>query len=354
MNDENINNGWDFLNSGGNNESYYGDDGSWGYKNADGSASFYGADGSWGYKNADGNTSYYGADGSWGYKNADGSGSYYGSNNNSIYYDAETPTNDNDESYANTSSSMDSLAGLAGIALGLGLTTYSKYKQAKIEQETKAKELRLKEKKIRLEQKRGLQIQKEQRKKEAKIKKKRLIALLFRNKKIKIGVSTNFLVGKTIDYVVKRLEKTGFNNITTIPIKDVYINSEKAIGEVEQVVINGKSLFDEKDMMKYDSEIIITYHLKKEITMPVSSRQLCKTFYNEAVQQLFKMGFTEIYTRPEKDLITGWITRNGSIKRILVGDKKRFKKGSVFEYDIKIVISYHSFKNQKKLQSNYK
>lgn len=68
--------GWDFLNSDDN--SYTGNDGSWGYKNSDGSGSFFGSDGSWGYTNPDGSGSYYGDDGSWGYKNSDGSGSFYG------------------------------------------------------------------------------------------------------------------------------------------------------------------------------------------------------------------------------------------------------------------------------------
>lgn len=95
-------NGFDFLSSKDNNgDSYYADNGDWGYKNDDGSGSFYGKDGSWGYVDADGNGSYYGKDGSWGYINPDGSGSYFGKNTcetNYSYTNFET-NNDSFNSY---------------------------------------------------------------------------------------------------------------------------------------------------------------------------------------------------------------------------------------------------------------
>ena len=84
--------GWDFLNSNDRDSSYFGSDGSWGYKNSDGSGSYFGEDGSWGYKNPDGSGSYFGADGSWGSLNSDGSGSYFGADGRTEF---KNPAEDN-------------------------------------------------------------------------------------------------------------------------------------------------------------------------------------------------------------------------------------------------------------------
>jgi hypothetical protein len=70
-------NGWSFLNNAGKSSNYYGADGSWGYRDADGSGSYYGTDGSWGFFDKDGTGSYYGADGSFAYTDSTSSNSSY-------------------------------------------------------------------------------------------------------------------------------------------------------------------------------------------------------------------------------------------------------------------------------------
>lgn len=330
---------WGYRNDDGSG-SFYGEDGSWGYQNADGSGSYHGADGSWGYKNSDGSGSYHGADGSWGYKNTDGSGSFHGSDDETVYYDADI--DEEDGSFGDSSSStVDLFAGLAGIALGLGAAAYSKRKQKELEEELNAEERRREQERIR-------QIKKARRKKESKVRNKRIKALLFNKKKIMIGVSTSSLVGDSVDEVVSLLKETGFNNIQSIPVKDLYVDSVKRVNEVEQVVINGQSWFEEDDMIPYDAEIIITYHMKREIRMPASSRNMRKGNYKNVVQDLFALGFTEIYTKEIDDLVTGWITKDGTVKKITVNNQEEYKKGSVFDYDVEIVVSYHTFKKKRK------
>ena len=42
-------------------------------------------------------------------------------------------------------------------------------------------------------------------------------------------------------------------------------------------------------------------------------------------------------------LVTGWINKDGDIKKITIGDVYPFKKKSVFDYDVLITIEYHTF-----------
>lgn len=323
---------WGYQNEDGSG-SYYGADGSWGYKNADGSASYYGADGSWGYKNADGSGSYYGEDGSWGYKNEDGSGSYYESDNSCTYYDSDDDDEDDD---GDSSDGIGLAAGLAGLALGLGAAAYAKHKVEEAEEERKEEERRREEERIRAEKRAAKQYEK-------KLRKKRMKALFFNKKNLQIDFSTSDLIGKNYERVLCILKETGFNKYKAIPVKDVYIDNNFRVGEVAQVVINGQSWIDIGTMVPYDAEIIVTYHMKREFAFPYSSRQMIKRDFDKLAQEILNVGFTEVYTLPLNDLKTGWIKKDRAVQQVVVAGRESIKKGVILEHDVKITIQYHSF-----------
>ena len=328
---------WGYQNSDGSG-SYYGADGSWGYKNADGSGSYYGADGSWGYKNPDGSGSYHGEDGSWGYKNSDGSGSFYGADNSSTYYDADDSDDEggNDDDVHDT----DWVSGLAGLALGLGAVAIAKSTEKAREEARKEEEKRIELERIAEEKRR---IRREKREHDRRIRKKRLKALFFNKKNLSIDFSTTNLVGEDYIEVMKELEEAGFNNCRAVAVKDIYVDSKKYVGEVEQVVINGQSYVSEGTMIPYDAEIIVTYHLKREIEFPFNQKMVKKMDYEQVADMLLDLGYTEVYTFPLKDLKTGWIKKDKSVQQILIAGVESVKKGIVLEYDKKITIQYHSF-----------
>lgn len=78
------------------------------------------------------------------------------------------------------------------------------------------------------------------------------------------------LIGRNASYVANAFSESAFSDVKTIPVKDIYKGSTYKVGQVEQVVIGGSSYFRKGDLLPYDTEIIITYHEKKEITIPFS------------------------------------------------------------------------------------
>lgn len=161
---------------------------------------------------------------------------------------------------------------------------------------------------------------------------------------MEIGYDYAELLRKNIVEVRVAIHNRAFNNIKIISVKDVYIGSPYRAGEVEQVVIGGNSFFDAADMVPYDTEIVITYHEKKEIAIPFSSRSLRKKNYVEIRDQLLELGFTKVEDRPIKDLITGWINKDGAIEKVSIDGNANFKRNSMYKYDAIIVIEYHAFK----------
>ena len=175
----------------------------------------------------------------------------------------------------------------------------------------------------------------------------RMRAFLHNKKNLQIDFSTDDLVGEHYEKVLEELKETGFNNYKAIPVKDICDENQYFVGEVAQVVINGQSWVDEGELVPYDAEIFISYHMKKEIVLPYASRKMQRRNYEEVVQELFSLGFTEISTREIDDLSTGWITKDGSVEKVMIGGKENFNKGTIFEYDTKIVVEYHTFAKKK-------
>ena len=184
----------------------------------------------------------------------------------------------------------------------------------------------------------------EKRTQEKILRKQRIKAFFFKRKKIRINYDYSDLLKKNIDHVETLLYNQAFNNIKKVPIKDIYVGSPYSVGQVEQVVIQGSSYFCAGDLIPYDAEIVITYHVKREITIPFSEKTLRKMNYVAAGDKLQELGFTEIYEHPLRDLVTGWVKKDGSVEKVTIGNVYPFKKNSIFEYDTKITIDYHTFK----------
>ena len=321
---------------------YHGADGSDGYIYSDGSAYYRGADGTDAYKYSDGSGYYRGADGSDGYKYSDGSGYFNSADGNRSSYYADDDNDDDYSSYDSDDDSSDLASSLIGLALGLGAVAVAKHSAEAREQARKEEAERLERERIAEEQRRIRQAKKD---KERKQRNKRIKAFFFNKKNLALEFATSDLVGDNVDSVVEEIKEAGFNNYKTVPIKDIYVGSTKYVGEVEQIVINGQSWLAEGTMVPYDAEIVITFHVKKEFEFPYSARQMIKRDFDQLASELVNIGFTEVYTLPLKDLTTGWIKKERAVQQVLIEDIDAIKKGMPVEYDKKITIQYHSFRD---------
>lgn len=394
--------GWEYLNSSGDdfdydkdndgswgyeNEdgsgSYTGADGSWGYKNADGSASYTGADGSWGYKNADGSGSYTGADGSWGYWNSDGSGSYTAADGSSEYYDSDDD-DDSDSDYSSDSGG----GSILGALFGIGLAAYAISKAGKsssydcddddeeddepyyespptrvkeptwFDQKRAERERKLAEKeRIRQEN-----IEKRRQKRKAFYKKHWKGIFLFFvllglagfgaykyqefQKGIEVGFSEDDIIGLNYEDAISTIKESGFTNVYAHAEYDLGIEDIKKEYIVTDVSIRGDSSFEDEDKYPYDARVELIYHVVKSIPVPVSAKDGRKMLCDELVSTLEEAGFVNITTEADRDLITGWITKEGSVEEISIGGDTKFSQNASFRPDVEIVITYHAFKEK--------
>ena len=58
------------------------------------------------------------------------------------------------------------------------------------------------------------------------------------------------------------------------------------------------------------------------------------------------MGFSNIRLQRANDLVTGWISKEGTIKTITMNGRNDFSASDSFKYDTEIIIVVHTFKNK--------
>lgn len=86
---------------------------------------------------------------------------------------------------------------------------------------------------------------------------------------------------------------------------------------------------------------------KNEVAVPLSAKKYKGENYEVVVQQLEDAGFENVEAKPVKDLVTGWITKDGDVESISIAGDTEFEEGDIFSVDSKVVVTYHAFKKKK-------
>lgn len=177
--------------------------------------------------------------------------------------------------------------------------------------------------------------------------------------KIQVGKKPSDFVHKDKDEVSKLLTEMGFENIKFSPIPDLILGWLTSDGEVDRVSINGKTDYSAKDSFDKNAEIIIYYHTFSEDSTTTSPTDTVKPegkiqigkrasdFHQmdkeEVAKLLTELGFSDITYSPITDLITGWLTKDGSVEDVSINGRKDYKKDEFFAPDSKVIIFYHTF-----------
>jgi hypothetical protein len=163
-------------------------------------------------------------------------------------------------------------------------------------------------------------------------------------KSIVVGVSSSDILGSNYEDIVEQLKGTGFTCVTTIAEGDLSIQEIDKEYEISSITIGKKDSFQAADKFPYDSKVIVSYHSVKNIEIPVSYNSVKDMSYSELETILTDAGFINIITEKDTDLITGWISKENSIKKVTVNGEEKFKENDTFRPDVEIIITYHAFK----------
>lgn len=163
-------------------------------------------------------------------------------------------------------------------------------------------------------------------------------------KYINVTVASTEAVGADCDQIVEKLEEAGFTNIYIEPEYDLEIENIEDEGRISGIEINGDNEFDDLSQYPYDARIDIIFHALKNIEVPVSAKTAKKMNFAELEAMLKNAGFVNIRIEKKYDLITGWITKDGTVDEISINGDTVFSENIAYRPDAEIIIVYHTFK----------
>lgn len=153
--------------------------------------------------------------------------------------------------------------------------------------------------------------------------------------------------GEHLYPIFARLIDYGFRNICAQEIKDIDASDNFFEYEVAKISIDGATSFESGRTFEYDSEVIVAYHVKKEIVIPFPILTMFRQNYIIVGDRLQGLGFTEIYEKKIKDLVAGIIVKDGATEKVVVerpdGIEVPIQNGRSYPYDTNIIIYYHTF-----------
>lgn len=83
-----------------------------------------------------------------------------------------------------------------------------------------------------------------------------------------------------------------------------------------------------------------------EVQVPFSSKDLKGENYEQVIIDLENAGFIEITTKENKDLVTGFITKDGSVEKVSINGDSDFEEGDIFPEEAAVVVTYHTFEDK--------
>lgn len=82
---------------------------------------------------------------------------------------------------------------------------------------------------------------------------------------------------------------------------------------------------------------------ENEIRIPFSANDLEGENYEIVISDIENAGFSNISTRTQADLVTGIITKEGTVERVSINGDSDFDEDDIFPKDAKVVVIYHTF-----------
>ncbi|MDO4479027.1 MAG: hypothetical protein Q4B73_08350 [Lachnospiraceae bacterium] len=161
------------------------------------------------------------------------------------------------------------------------------------------------------------------------------------------NVEAEDVVGKEYQQVVEQLKKTGFTWIITKEKNDLSQYEVDEVNAVCEVQIAFESEFHADSEFPSNFPIIVYYHAMEKRNPPLSSNQAKGENYKEVLKVFNEAGFYNISYDVKYDILTGWLAKDGDVKKVTIDGREDFSTEKEYKLDAEIVISYHTYRKNK-------
>ena len=166
-------------------------------------------------------------------------------------------------------------------------------------------------------------------------------------KLVPVLYSPEDLIGTEYKVVAAKLRGAGFTSVSAVDIPDLKIQDLQSEYIVTEVKIGWITSFSKTTRIPSNIPVVVTFHTLERILVPMSSKEAKGQNYEDVIKAFRDAGFINIETDVQYDIITGWLTDDGEVESVIIGDLKEFSSESVFRPNEDVVITYHTLKKYK-------
>ena len=159
-----------------------------------------------------------------------------------------------------------------------------------------------------------------------------------------IGYFDYELEGLAYSEVAEKLNECGFSCVYTKEISDLPLSREDEANLVTEVRLLFDKSFEEGTKFPNNLPIIIVYHTIKLRSVPIASKEAKGLNYSDVISKFESAGYTNIITKIEYDIVTGWIINDGEVKSVTINGDEDFDTYDEYRPDAEVVITYHTYK----------
>ncbi|MCL1858309.1 MAG: hypothetical protein FWF92_03660 [Oscillospiraceae bacterium] len=160
------------------------------------------------------------------------------------------------------------------------------------------------------------------------------------SKTVSFLYSANDYIGKDYQSISASLTEAGFTKVSALPIEDLDLIESDKEGNIESVSINGNNNFSTQDSFPTDSEVVISYHSLKTISVPLSSIE-AKSMDIDSIMQMFANADIEnIIINEEYDLDPD-DADSEFINEVFINGNSVFEKGEKYPINANVSIVCH-------------
>ncbi len=156
-----------------------------------------------------------------------------------------------------------------------------------------------------------------------------------------------------LERALKDMESMNYQVLTTqlsslgfkVDCNEIENDSTSKNDHVSYLIINGTEYNSGDCFVPANAEITVFYYgtvckLKNDADDFIGDN------YKEVRAELIDLGFDNIVIVKMDDLITGWVTKDGSIESVTIDGDADFKDGDKYYHDVEVVITIHTFPNE--------
>lgn len=86
------------------------------------------------------------------------------------------------------------------------------------------------------------------------------------------------------------------------------------------------------------------YHTVELYRPSLTSKDAKGMNYLDVIEEFEDIGFINVTTEVEYDIITGWLTDDGEVKSVTIDSEKNYDYYDEYRLDAEVVITYHAMK----------